>query len=228
MCRTVFTRRQQRLTVGSERDAVHPVVVAVEYRVGVRVIAGAGDVPELGAAVLFRGGQAASVRSEGDTPCTPPTRPPNTDSGRGRDGQTSALDGAVGYLLKATYLPTLRDAESELRSGRGSLLSRICPPRTPGPSERKAEKAPESRPFAGRPRGGRGAVRPPGPAGRCRGIRRAREGERVSHGGAGTAVQAEAGGLGERAVGRALEPEGRLAAGRHLSVVGHVARCDSS
>lgn len=37
-------------------------------------------------------------------------------------------------------------------SGRRSRLSRICPPRTPGPSERKAEKAPESRPLRVGPR----------------------------------------------------------------------------
>ncbi len=43
----------------------------------------------------------------------------------GRDGQGPALDGAARELLKATYLRPLRDAEAELRSGRGSRLSQI-------------------------------------------------------------------------------------------------------
>lgn len=43
----------------------------------------------------------------------------------GRDGQGPALDGAARELLKATYLRPLREAEAELRSGRGSRLSQI-------------------------------------------------------------------------------------------------------
>lgn len=43
----------------------------------------------------------------------------------GRNGQGPALDGAARELLKATYLRPLRDAEAELRSGRGSRLSQI-------------------------------------------------------------------------------------------------------
>ncbi|MET9565768.1 hypothetical protein [Streptomyces tauricus] len=43
----------------------------------------------------------------------------------GRDGQGPALDGAARELLKTTYLRPLRDAEAELRSGRGSRLSQI-------------------------------------------------------------------------------------------------------
>jgi len=42
-----------------------------------------------------------------------------------RVGQGPALDGAARELLKATYLRTLRDAEAEPRSGRGSQLSQI-------------------------------------------------------------------------------------------------------
>ncbi len=53
-------------------------------------------------------------------------------------------------------------------------------------------------------------------------------GGRGSLGRAGSAVQAEGGGLGEGAAGGALEPEGRLAAGRQLAVVAHVARGDRS
>ncbi|MFE3197841.1 ATP-dependent endonuclease [Embleya sp. NPDC059237] len=40
-------------------------------------------------------------------------------------GDGPALDGAARELLKATYLKPLRDAESELRSGRNSRLSQI-------------------------------------------------------------------------------------------------------
>lgn len=76
--------------------------------------------------------------------------------------------------------------------------------------------------------GERALYDPPGPAVRRGGSGRAPEGERGSRGGAGGAVQVEAGGLGEGAAGGALEPEGRLAAGRQLAVVGHVARCDRS
>lgn len=43
----------------------------------------------------------------------------------GPDGSGPALDGAARELLKATYLRPLRDAEAELRSGRGSRLSQI-------------------------------------------------------------------------------------------------------
>ncbi|WP_326586614.1 ATP-dependent nuclease [Streptomyces sp. NBC_01294] len=43
----------------------------------------------------------------------------------GPDGKGPALDGAARELLKATYLRPLRDAEAELRSGRGSRLSQI-------------------------------------------------------------------------------------------------------
>ncbi|MGE6738135.1 ATP-dependent nuclease, partial [Streptomyces sp. NPDC059900] len=43
----------------------------------------------------------------------------------GRDGKGPALDGTARELLKATYLRPLRDAEAELRSGRGSRLSQI-------------------------------------------------------------------------------------------------------
>ncbi|MBK3562707.1 AAA family ATPase [Streptomyces sp. MBT62] len=43
----------------------------------------------------------------------------------GLHGQGPALDGAARELLKATYLRPLRDAEAELRSGRGSRLSQI-------------------------------------------------------------------------------------------------------
>ncbi|WP_439812339.1 ATP-dependent nuclease [Streptomyces sp. P9-2] len=43
----------------------------------------------------------------------------------GPDGKGPALDGAARELLKATYLRPLRDAEAELRSGRGSRLSHI-------------------------------------------------------------------------------------------------------
>jgi putative ATP-dependent endonuclease of OLD family len=43
----------------------------------------------------------------------------------GRHGQGPALDGAARELLKTTYLRPLRDAEAELRSGRGSRLSQI-------------------------------------------------------------------------------------------------------
>ncbi|WP_189094376.1 ATP-dependent nuclease [Nocardia jinanensis] len=43
----------------------------------------------------------------------------------GPDGSGPALDGAARELLKATYLRPLRDAEAEMRSGRGSRLSQI-------------------------------------------------------------------------------------------------------
>ncbi|MEV6750422.1 ATP-dependent nuclease [Streptomyces sp. NPDC088394] len=43
----------------------------------------------------------------------------------GSDGNGPALDGAARELLRATYLRPLRDAEAELRSGRGSRLSQI-------------------------------------------------------------------------------------------------------
>lgn len=43
----------------------------------------------------------------------------------GPGGKGPALDGAARELLKATYLRPLRDAEAELRSGRGSRLSQI-------------------------------------------------------------------------------------------------------
>ncbi|WP_189637447.1 ATP-dependent nuclease [Rhodococcus rhodochrous] len=43
----------------------------------------------------------------------------------GSDGSGPTLDGAARELLKATYLRPLRDAEAELRSGRGSRLSQI-------------------------------------------------------------------------------------------------------
>lgn len=43
----------------------------------------------------------------------------------GADGKGPVLDGAARELLKATYLRPLRDAEAELRSGRGSRLSQI-------------------------------------------------------------------------------------------------------
>ncbi|WP_181007568.1 ATP-dependent endonuclease [Streptomyces sp. SM1] len=43
----------------------------------------------------------------------------------GPEGKGPALDGAARELLKATYLRPLRDAEAELRSGRGSRLSHI-------------------------------------------------------------------------------------------------------
>jgi putative ATP-dependent endonuclease of OLD family len=43
----------------------------------------------------------------------------------GPDGSGPALDGAARELLRATYLRPLRDAEAELRSGRGSRLSQI-------------------------------------------------------------------------------------------------------
>ncbi|MFD4941310.1 ATP-dependent endonuclease [Streptomyces sp. NPDC058409] len=43
----------------------------------------------------------------------------------GPDGKGPALDGAARELLRATYLRPLRDAEAELRSGRGSRLSQI-------------------------------------------------------------------------------------------------------
>ncbi|MER7729006.1 AAA family ATPase [Streptomyces sp. NPDC096323] len=43
----------------------------------------------------------------------------------GPDGKGPTLDGTARELLKATYLRPLRDAESELRSGRGSRLSQI-------------------------------------------------------------------------------------------------------
>ncbi|WP_064444696.1 ATP-dependent endonuclease [Rhodococcus sp. YH3-3] len=43
----------------------------------------------------------------------------------GPDGGGPSLDGAARELLKATYLRPLRDAEAELRSGRGSRLSQI-------------------------------------------------------------------------------------------------------
>jgi putative ATP-dependent endonuclease of OLD family len=43
----------------------------------------------------------------------------------GADGRGPALDGAARELLRATYLRPLRDAEAELRSGRGSRLSQI-------------------------------------------------------------------------------------------------------
>ncbi|MFC4502943.1 MULTISPECIES: ATP-dependent nuclease [Streptomyces] len=43
----------------------------------------------------------------------------------GPDGNGPALDGAARELLRATYLRPLRDAEAELRSGRGSRLSQI-------------------------------------------------------------------------------------------------------
>ncbi len=43
----------------------------------------------------------------------------------GPDGKGPALDGAARELLKATYLRPLRDAEAEMRSGRGSRLSQI-------------------------------------------------------------------------------------------------------
>ncbi|WP_330299394.1 ATP-dependent nuclease [Streptomyces sp. NBC_00503] len=43
----------------------------------------------------------------------------------GPEGKGPALDGAARELLRATYLRPLRDAEAELRSGRGSRLSQI-------------------------------------------------------------------------------------------------------
>ncbi|MFI0146355.1 AAA family ATPase [Streptomyces globisporus] len=43
----------------------------------------------------------------------------------GSSGKGLALDGAAREFLKATYLRPLRDAEGELRSGRGSRLSQI-------------------------------------------------------------------------------------------------------
>ncbi|MFJ3975898.1 ATP-dependent nuclease [Streptomyces sp. NPDC090021] len=43
----------------------------------------------------------------------------------GADGNGPTLDGAARELLRATYLRPLRDAEAELRSGRGSRLSQI-------------------------------------------------------------------------------------------------------
>lgn len=43
----------------------------------------------------------------------------------GPDGSGPSLDGAARELLKTTYLRPLRDAEAELRSGRGSRLSQI-------------------------------------------------------------------------------------------------------
>lgn len=43
----------------------------------------------------------------------------------GPGGKGPALDGVARELLKATYLRPLRDAEAELRSGRGSRLSQI-------------------------------------------------------------------------------------------------------
>lgn len=43
----------------------------------------------------------------------------------GRDGESLAIEGAVRELLKTTYLRPLRDAESELSSGRNSRLSQI-------------------------------------------------------------------------------------------------------
>ncbi|MFD6076260.1 ATP-dependent endonuclease [Streptomyces hydrogenans] len=43
----------------------------------------------------------------------------------GEGGKGPALDGAAREFLKATYLRPLRDAEAELRSGRGSRLSQI-------------------------------------------------------------------------------------------------------
>ncbi len=43
----------------------------------------------------------------------------------GPDGKGPTLDGTARELLKATYLRPLRDAEAELRSGRGSRLSQI-------------------------------------------------------------------------------------------------------
>ncbi|WP_327232318.1 ATP-dependent nuclease [Streptomyces murinus] len=43
----------------------------------------------------------------------------------GPDGQGPTLDGTARELLKATYLRPLRDAEAELRSGRGSRLAQI-------------------------------------------------------------------------------------------------------
>ncbi|MFJ1958248.1 ATP-dependent nuclease [Streptomyces microflavus] len=43
----------------------------------------------------------------------------------GPDGNGPTLDGAARELLRATYLRPLRDAEAELRSGRGSRLSQI-------------------------------------------------------------------------------------------------------
>ncbi|MFE3140130.1 ATP-dependent endonuclease [Streptomyces scopuliridis] len=43
----------------------------------------------------------------------------------GPEGKGPALDGAARELLKATYLRPLRDAEAELRAGRGSRLSQI-------------------------------------------------------------------------------------------------------
>lgn len=43
----------------------------------------------------------------------------------GPDGTGPALDGAAREYLKATYLKPLRDAEAELRAGRGSRLSQI-------------------------------------------------------------------------------------------------------
>lgn len=43
----------------------------------------------------------------------------------GRDGRGPTLDGTARELLKATYLRPLRDAEAELRAGRGSRLSQI-------------------------------------------------------------------------------------------------------
>ncbi|MFJ9339905.1 ATP-dependent nuclease [Streptomyces sp. NPDC101733] len=43
----------------------------------------------------------------------------------GPEGKGPALDGAARELVRATYLRPLRDAEAELRSGRGSRLSQI-------------------------------------------------------------------------------------------------------
>ncbi|MGW3885475.1 ATP-dependent nuclease [Streptomyces sp. NPDC005055] len=43
----------------------------------------------------------------------------------GPEGKGPTLDGTARELLKATYLRPLRDAEAELRSGRGSRLSQI-------------------------------------------------------------------------------------------------------
>ncbi|WP_328660204.1 ATP-dependent nuclease [Nocardia salmonicida] len=56
-----------------------------------------------------------------------PTRPQriSVTTRTGPDGSGPALDGAARELLKATYLRPLRDAEAELRSGRGSRLSQI-------------------------------------------------------------------------------------------------------
>ncbi|MGA5452739.1 ATP-dependent nuclease [Streptomyces umbrinus] len=64
-----------------------------------------------------------TVKAELMDPLRPHRVAVTTRTGRG--GQGPALDGAARELLKATYLRPLRDAEAELRSGRGSRLSQI-------------------------------------------------------------------------------------------------------